>query len=126
MAEFESKHRHIDWTDEKNENYGIFPDSDEEIDSYIDGTELRRYVCQITIRKFSVDDAERLRNNEFLERLQIWFAKQKEKGNMPKLPEGCEADEIRSANAMLSDINITGNRGVYTIQIIMDYLRDEL
>lgn len=126
MAEFDSKHRHIDWTDENNENYGIFPDSDEQIDSYIDGTELRRNVCQITIRKFSVIDADRLRNNEFLERLQIWFCRQKEAGNMPMLPEGCVAEEIRGANAMLSDMNIAGTKGVYTIQIIMDYQRDEL
>ena len=42
------------------------------------------------------------------------------------LPEGCVAEEIRGANAMLSDMNITGTKGVYTIQIIMDYLRDEL
>lgn len=119
MAEFDSRHRHIDWTDENNENYGIFPDYDEPVDSYIDGTELRRYACQITVRRFSVSDAERLRNSEFLERLQRWLST-----HLPELPEGCTAEEIQGANAMLSDMNAAGTKGVYTIQIIMDYVRE--
>lgn len=123
MTEFDSQHRHIDWTDDKDENYGIFPDSDELIESYIDGTEIRQYACQITIRRFSKLDADRLRNSEFMERLQSWFDEQYDNKNLPQLPQSCTADEITAANAMLSEMNVMGTKGVYTIQIIMKYMK---
>lgn len=120
MAEFDSKRRHIDWTDADCDNYGIYPDSDSLKDEYIDGTQVRQYACQITIRKFSKQDAERLKNNEFLERLQRWF----DKSELPELPEDCTAREIRAENAMLAELDIAGKYGTYLIQIIMEYIRE--
>ncbi|MCM1578087.1 MAG: hypothetical protein NC078_04730 [Ruminococcus sp.] len=120
MAEFESKRRHIDWTDADCDNYGIFPDSDSLIEEYIDGTQVRQYACQITIRKFATLDADKLRNNEFLERLQRWL----DKSELPELPEGCTAREITAANAMLSELDAAGKYGTYLIQIIMEYTAD--
>lgn len=120
MAVFESKRRHIDWTDADCDNYGIYPDSDSLVDEYIDGTEIRQYACQINIRKFAKQDADKLRNNEFLERLQRWF----DKAELPELPDGCTAREIRAENAMLSELDIAGKYGTYLIQIIMEYVRE--
>lgn len=122
MTEFESKKRHIDWTDADCDNYGIYPDSDKIIDEYIDGTQVRQYVCQINIRKFAKQDAERLKNNEFLERLQRWF----EKSELPELPEGCTAREIRAENAMLAELDITGKYGTYFLQIILEYVKERI
>lgn len=65
MSEFDSKHRHIDWTDADNDNYGIFPDTDNLVDEYVDGTQIRQYICQINIRKFAVLDADRLKTVHF-------------------------------------------------------------
>lgn len=124
MAEFDTKHRHIDWTDADNDNYGIFPDNDRLIEKYIDGTQMRQYVCQITIRKFSKADADRLKNSEFIERLQSWFDEQCELDNLPQLPEDCTADEIHAENAMLSELSVTGKTGTYTVQIIMQYVKE--
>lgn len=124
MSMFDSKNRHIDWTDADNENYGIFPDGDILKQSYIDGSEVRQYTCQITIRRFSKFDADRLKNNEFMEQLQEWFDTQLEEDNLPELPAGCSVSEISAANAILSELGITGKTGVYTIQIIMEYIKD--
>lgn len=65
MSEFDSKRRHIDWTDADNDNYGIFPDTDNLVDEYVDGTQIRQYICQINIRKFAVLDADRLKTVHF-------------------------------------------------------------
>lgn len=120
MSEFENKRRHIDWTDADCDNYGIYPDSDSVLEEYIDGTEIRQYACQITIRKFAKQDADKLRNNEFLERLQRWL----DKADLPELPEDCTAREIRAENAMLAELDIAGKYGTYLIQIIMEYVRE--
>ena len=124
MSEFDTKKTHIDWTESENENYGIFPDSDDILSSYIDGTQIRQYSCQITVRRLAKLDADRLRNSEFMERLQEWFDAQYNIGNLPPLPAGCTASRIRAANAMLSEMNITGKNGVYTVQIIMEYIKE--
>lgn len=125
MREFDKKNRHIDWTSPDDDNYGIFPDTDNLLEEYVDGTEIRQYVCQINIRKFAALDADRLKNNEFLERLQRWFAAQTDDGNLPDLPDGCTAEEITAANAMLLDMDITGKRGTYAIQIVLKYTKEE-
>lgn len=123
MSEFEKGRRHIDWTSADDDNYGIFPDTDHKLEEYVDGTQIRQYVCQITIRKFSTLDADRLKNSAFMERLQSWFDEQYENDNLPQLPKGCTADEIEAANAMLSEMDITGKKGTYTVQIIMKYIK---
>lgn len=125
MSEFDSKRRHIDWMEADNENYGIYPDGDSLVDKYIDGTQIRQYACQITVRRFAKTDAERLKNSEFSERLQNWFGVQAEKNNLPELPENCIAEEIRAENAMLSELDITGSKGTYIIQIILRYTRED-
>lgn len=125
MQEFDKKNRHIDWTAPDNDNYGIFPDTDSLIEEYVDGTEMRQYVCQINIRKFAALDAERLKNSAFLERLQRWFDTQADEDNLPVLPTGCTADDITAANAMMMELDITGKRGTYAIQLILKYLKEE-
>lgn len=125
MAEFDSKRRHINWTDADLDNYGIFPDGDDLAESYIDGSEERKYVCSVIIRKFSRQDAERLKNSEFMERLQRWFNKQTKEKNLPQLPEGMEAIDITAANAMLTELDLAGKYGRYSMQIIMNYYTEE-
>lgn len=121
MSEFDGKHRHIDWTEADNDNYGIFPDSDSLAEEYINGTQIRQYACQIVIRKFAKGEADKLHNSEFLERLQRWFDNS---DSLPCLPEGCTAKELRAENAMLAELDSTGKYGTYLIQIIMEYVRE--
>ena len=114
MSEFDSKHRHIDWTDADNDNYGIFPDTDNLVDEYVDGTQIRQYICQINIRKFA-----------FLERLQRWFDAAADAGDLPDMPDGCTAIEITAENAMLMELDPSGKRGTYAIQIKLKYEKEE-
>lgn len=125
MSEFDSKRRHIDWTDADNDNYGIFPDTDNLVDEYVDGTQIRQYVCQINIRRFAVLDADRLKNSAFLERLQRWFDAAADAGDLPDMPDGCTAIEITAENAMLMELDPSGKRGTYAIQIKLKYEKEE-
>lgn len=123
MAEFDSRHRHIDWTKADDDNYGIYPDSDDVVSSYVDGTEVRKYVCSVVIRKFACQDMDRLSNSEFMERLQDWFEERTEEDNLPELPCRREAQEITAANAMLTELDKQCKYGTYTMQIILTYER---
>lgn len=124
MSEFDGKHRHIDWTEADNDNYGIFPDTDDTVTQYIGGSQERRYACSVIIRRLSKQDADRLNNSEFLERLQRWFEERTEEDELPDLPEGCEALDITAANAMMSEMSATGKYGTYSMQIILKYFRE--
>ena len=83
MSEFDSKHRHIDWTDADNDN------------------------------------------SASLERLQRWFDAAADAGDLPDMPDGCTAIEITAENAMLMELDPSGKRGTYAIQIKLKYEKEE-
>lgn len=122
LAEITPKNRHIDWTDSGNNNYGIFFDKNTPVgDPYINGTQEMEYAVQINVRKLSCDDVKRLENNAFLERLQRWFMAQTACRNLPELPENCIPNSIDAVNAGLLETSSSGDKGVYMIQVILNY-----
>ena len=110
--------RHIDWTEETPDNYGIFPNGDVQSGSkYIDGTEERQYRFSFYIRKMTDTDVSRLENSGFLEALQRWFTY-----HPVMLPDSCQFIFISAENAMLLELNETGAEGTYQVQCAIDYL----
>ena len=125
MSAFDNCKGYIDWTDADNNNYGIYPDTDVLIDTYIDGTQVRQYTCQITLRKFAKADANRLDNSAFMENLQSYFDDSGDNDYLPDMPDGYEAKEITAANAMLMEQGVSGKTGTYTIQLILTYVKKQ-
>lgn len=115
---------YVDWTDEDNDSYGIYPDGDDRVgDPYIDGSCERKYVLSIIVKRMALTDADRLHNSAFTERLQDWFDTQEAEGNIPELPENCGFNGITAANGMLLETNKTGTKGTYQLQIIVEYTK---
>lgn len=123
LAEIPVKDRHVDWTSaDVNNNYGIFADGNEPVGApYLDGSQEMQYTAQINVRKISDSDVKRLEANAWLERLQRWLMEQERKNKFPELPEDCEATEITAPNAMPFETDSSGKKGVYMVQIVLNY-----
>lgn len=119
FSEIAPKRRHIDWTEDDPNNYGIFPSGDSEVGRpYINGDEKRKMTFAVYVRKVTDSDALRLENSGFMERLQEWFNL-----NPPVLPVGMTFEEIKAENAMLLELNKAGNRGTYQVQVGIIYIK---
>lgn len=109
----------IDWNENTPDSCGIFPESDTGVsEPYINGNQERQYTATVQISRVTRTDAERLENNAFLERLQRWFDNQKV---LPEMPEGCTPNYITADNGMLFELDENGSKGVYQLQISLDY-----
>ena len=119
LSEIIPKKRHIDFTEDSPDNYGIFPSGDAETGiSYINGDEEREYSFAVYVRRMSDTDAVRLENSGFIERLQEWFG-----SSSPELPGNCDLVELTARNAMLLEENKAGTRGTYQVQCAVKYVK---
>lgn len=122
LSEIPVKNRHINWSADPdiNGNYGIFYDSNEPIgEPYINGTQEMQYAVQINVRKISDTDVKRLEQSAWLERFQRWLMEQ---DTLPEMPDGCEAEEIEAPNAGLLELDSTGKKGTYMVQVVLTYM----
>lgn len=126
LSEIPLKDRHIDWTAaDINGNYGIFADGNDPIgEPYINGDQEMLYTAQINVRKLADSDVKRLEANAWLERLQFWLSDQTEAGNFPEMPKRCTPAEIEATNAGMLDMDTTGKRGTYMVQIALTYIKN--
>lgn len=119
LSEIIPKKRHIDFTEDSPDNYGIFPSGDTETgNSYINGDEERLYTFAVYVRRMSDTDAVRLESSGFIERLQDWF-----NSSFPELPADCDLVDITAQNAMLLEENKAGTRGTYQVQCAIRYIK---
>lgn len=123
FSEIPSGRRHIDWTDSENENYGIAPDGDIMLRKFINGGGKRQYSFTLYINRFSAEDEQRLKNAEFLERLQRWCEDMSREHKLPQLPEGMTASGVEAENGILTEIPKNKKYGKYLIQFKMIYIR---
>lgn len=125
LKEIPVKARHINWTEppDMNGNYGIFADSNEPIgEPYLDGSQEWEYTLQINVRKVSDSDVKRLEQSAWLERLQRWFAAQVAANNLPEMPDNCVPTDIEAVNAGVLEIDSTGKKSTYMVQIKITYM----
>lgn len=123
LKEIPVKGRHVDWTSGDADNYGIMLDSDNLVKPFISGGGKYEYNFTLFVRKFAKEDADRLANTEFVERLQDWCSKQNAVKNFPAMPKGCTPTKLSCANGMLYDRDKAGNTGLYQIQFKLNYIR---
>ena len=72
--------------------------SDQMVNEYINGTQIRNYNCALTrFQQFTADanDAENITAVTDLEELGEWVEAQAALGNMPVFPEGMRVTDIR-------------------------------
>lgn len=114
---------HIDFTDEKAGNYGIFPSGEVTIEEYFDGGKIKQYNFSLYACNFTISDLNRLENNEFVERFTKWIEEKNDAGDFPELPDGLYPESISCTNGMLFSLNESGKTGLYQIQCHLIYER---
>jgi len=123
LSEIPVHKRHIDWTDSEGVNYGIMPDGDTLLRKFISGGGKRQYHFTVYFNKISAEDAQRLENSEFIERLQAWCREKSLGGDLPVLTAGKNASRVDAENGMLAELNpVTKKWGKYLIQFKMIYI----
>lgn len=114
---------HVDWTDEKSDNYGISPAGDTRIKRYVDGTELRKYDFVIYARFSTAEDAQKMQNSEWVEEFQEYIRKQNLGRNLPEGDEKTIPEKLTANNGLLFSYDENGLSGVYQVQLELIYRR---
>lgn len=94
---------------------------DRTIDEYIDGTKLMVYPFAIESVENADDDPERADTNQFYESLADWLEEQTLARNLPDLPSGKTAEEIKASTwGYLNEFGESGTE-TYLIQCELIY-----
>lgn len=112
-----------DFADEKISSYSVAPSGNGKIRSDILGNRTYQNNYVFYAREATADEVDRQENYDFLEGFSEWLEDQNEKGNLPKLPIGYRAEELRVSNIMLFDVNDDGT-GLYQVQIQLEFIKE--
>lgn len=113
---------YIDWTSDKEDNYGIFRDSDVLVKSFISGGGKYEYNFVLRAR-LKTEHKESLENTEWVERMEQWCADQTAAKNFPIMPKGCTPTKISAENGSLFEYDKNGKTGLYIIQFKLKYTK---
>ncbi len=123
MSEISPKRRYIDWTDTDIASCGIVPDGDIVLRKFISGGGKHQYNFTLYVNRMTAEDDMRLKNAEFLERLQSWCEDKTISHELPDLPEGMTCTRVEASNGMLAEIGQGKKYGKYLIQFKLFYVK---
>ncbi len=92
--------------------------------TYIDGSSIRQYQFNFNSREaYSMDRVLAIQNESFYENLCNWVEVQSVSGNLPEMPEGCEAQALTVlAPGFMMDA--TMENAHYQIQLQLQYFKE--
>lgn len=93
------------------------------IKTYVDGSSIRQYRFTFNSREFfTMDRVLAIQNSSFYESFCNWVEEQSSMGNLPEMPEGCEAQEliVQTPGFMFG---ATPNDARYQVQLQLKYYR---
>lgn len=94
------------------------------IQTYVDGSSIRQYQFNFNSREaYSMDRILAIQNESFYEELCNWVEVQSNAGNLPEMPEGCEAQalEVVAPGYML---DATMENAFYQVQLSLQYFKE--
>lgn len=91
---------------------------------YIDGSSIRQYQFNFNSREaYSMDRIMAIQNESFYEDLCNWVEEQSISGNLPEMPEGCEAQDLTVlAPGFMLDASMTN--AFYQVQLQLKYFKE--
>lgn len=91
---------------------------------YVGGDTVRQYLFAFGSREYySQERLQNIENSAFYERFSNWVEKQNLAGNLPELPEGMEAQELKVlSSGYLFDGSMSNAR--YQIQLQLKYYKE--
>lgn len=94
------------------------------IQTYIDGSTVRQYRFNFNSREaYSMDRILAVQNESFYEDFCNWVEEQSMIGNLPEMPEGCEAQAL----AVLTPgymLDATMENAFYQVQLQLQYFKE--
>ena len=94
------------------------------IRSYLDGSSVRQYLFNFNSREYySLDRVQAIQNSTFYEKFCNWVEEQSKAGNLPDLPEGCEAQQmVVLTPGYMFDATLQNAR--YQVQLQLQYFKE--
>lgn len=91
---------------------------------YIDGSSIRQYQFNFNSREaYSMDRIMAIQNESFYEDLCNWVEEQSISGNLPEMPEGCEAQDLTVlAPGFMLDASMAN--AFYQVQLQLKYFKE--
>ena len=112
-----------DMADKSASSYSIAPSGNGKINTDILGNKIYQNNYVFYAREAAADEIDRQENYDFLESFGEWLEEQNEDGNLPALPTGYTAEELRVSNIMLFDVNEDGT-GLYQVQLQLEFRKE--
>lgn len=91
---------------------------------YLDGIKEKQYQFSLVVKfPYSDEAKQNIENNELFEKLADWVEAQSEKGNLPELPAGMQAEglTVTSPGALLQ-VTTDWRTGRYQTTMLLEYL----
>lgn len=94
------------------------------IRTYVDGSSIRQYQFNFNSREaYSMDRIMAIQNESFYEDFCNWVEEQSRLGNLPEMPEGCEAQALTVlAPGFMLDAGM--ENAFYQVQLQLQYFKE--
>lgn len=94
------------------------------IQTYIDGSSIRQYMLNFNSREpYSMDRIMAIQSESFYEDFCNWVEEQSMCGNLPEMPEGCEAQSL-TVLAPGYMLDATMENAYYQVQLVLQYFKE--
>jgi len=114
---------HYDQTVSEPVNYSIQTSGLVKLSEDILGNQTWQYNALLQSREYTADDLSRLNASAFTEDFIWWIEEQNASRNYPVLAENFTPTSIKADNGMLLALDEDGDRGLYQIQIHLNFER---
>lgn len=96
------------------------------IQTYVDGSSIRQYQFNFNSREaYSMDRILAIQSESFYEEFCNWVEEQNSSGNLPEMPEGCEAQSL-TVLAPGYMLDATMENAFYQVQLQLQYFKEAL
>lgn len=96
------------------------------IQTYVDGSSIRQYQFNFNSREaYSMDRILAIQSESFYEEFCNWMEEQNSSGNLPEMPEGCEAQSL-TVLAPGYMLDATMENAFYQVQLQLQYFKEAL
>ena len=96
------------------------------VQTYIDGSSIRQYQFNFNSREaYSMDRILAIQSESFYEEFCDWVEEQNSSGNLPEMPEGCEAQSL-TVLAPGYMLDATMENAFYQVQLQLQYFKEAL
>lgn len=98
--------------------------TDPVVTTYLDGSSVRQHMFNFNSRDFySMDRIQAIQNSTFYEKFGNWVEEQSKAGNLPEMPEGCEAQAlVVLAPGFMLDADMVN--AMYQVQLKLQYFKE--